>query len=152
MTEYQQHPFLQRKRKHSPLWPPRFPNHKHTSRDRQPVWDSQRAQGYGVCAGLEWVLSRWKSVLLLKSSTFFLIKSNWFSDRIYNRLSDKPTDLHTHIQTTGAPRVQGSGFLLETMKLLNIEIIDSCRNPGTPPKQSVSKRLRVVICTVSLPR
>lgn len=44
----------------------------------------------------------------------FLIKRNWFSDRIYSRASDKPTDLHTHVQMTEAWCIQRSELSLET--------------------------------------
>lgn len=68
-----------------------------------------------------------------RAAHFFLIKRNWFSDRIYSRVSDKPTDLHTHIQMTKAWCIQRSGSSFETIKLFNIEIADSCRNRGPPP-------------------
>lgn len=65
----------------------------------------------------------------------FLIKRNWFSDRIYNWVSDKPTDLHTHTQMSlDALRETNS-----RLKPQNIELTDSCRTQRNPSKAECIK-------------
>lgn len=70
---------------------------------------------------------------------FFLIKRNWFSDRIYDSISDKPTDLHTYIQMTEAWYSQRSWFPFETIKQLKHSDHQRERKVENAPKQSIAK-------------
>lgn len=74
-----------------------------------------------------------------EQSIFFLIKRNWFSDRIYDSISDKPTDLHTYIQMTEAWYSQRSWFSFETIKQLKHSDHQSERKVENAPKQSIAK-------------
>lgn len=132
--------FLQRKGKHSPPLT--------TKISKPPVYQLRQAASMTVAESLRLSYLCWdimgffqmKGCTSSEEQHIFLIKRNWFSDRIYNRISDKPTDLHTHIQMTEAWCIQRREFLLETAKHWDHWLLQS----KEPPLSRVyQRRLRV---------
>lgn len=121
--------FLQREGKHSPSLT--------TNISKPPMYQLRQAANMRLAESLRLSYLCWDIMdfVQMKGCTspeeqhIFLIKRNWFSDRIYNWLSDKPTDLHTHIQTTVAWCIQRNEFSLETTKHWDCWLLQNPRNP-----------------------